>query len=80
MKNGDLLQHDKVYNKFQKLIKKDLLFYLISVFKSIVMECNKELFPDRWYEKSTFPKLTIQIMCTLAEICYGKNAATLFFI
>ena len=24
MKNGDLLQHDKVYNKFQKLIKKGL--------------------------------------------------------
>ena len=31
------------------------------------MECNEELFRDRWYEKSTFPKQNIRIMSTLAE-------------
>ena len=32
------------------------------------MECNEELFPERRYEKSTFPKQTIHIISTLAEI------------
>ena len=32
------------------------------------MECNEEHFPERWYEQSTFPKQTIHIMSTLAEI------------
>ena len=32
------------------------------------MVCNEELFPERWYEKFTFPKQTIHIMSTLAEI------------
>ena len=32
------------------------------------MEYNEEPFPERWYEKSTFPKQTFHIMSTLAEI------------
>ena len=32
------------------------------------MEYNVELFSERWYEKSTFPKQAIHIMSTLGEI------------
>ena len=32
------------------------------------MECIEELFLERWYEKSAFPKQTIHIMSKLAEI------------
>ena len=31
------------------------------------MECNEELFTERWYEKSNFPKQRIH-MSTLTEI------------
>ena len=32
------------------------------------MECNEELFPERWYEKSNFLKQAIYMMTTLTEI------------
>ena len=32
------------------------------------MECNEEVFPERWYEKSTCLKQTIHIMSTIAEL------------
>ena len=42
--------------------------FTLFLFKSTVMECNEELFPEMWYEKSTFPKQTIYMMSTLTEI------------
>ena len=42
--------------------------FTLFLFKSTVMECNEELFPERWYEKSNFPKQTIHMIPTLTEI------------
>ena len=42
------------------------------------MVCNEELFLERWYEKSTFPKQTLHMMSTLTK--FDKNATMLLFI
>ena len=47
--------------------KKASYRFTLFLFKSTVMECNEELFPERWYEKSTFPKQATHIMSTLRE-------------
>ena len=56
----------------KKLIKKWLVivlpYFCLSQSLISVMECNEELFPEIWYEKSTFPKQTIYMMSTLTEI------------
>ena len=38
------------------------------LFRLVIMDCNEKLFPERWFEKSNFPKQTIHIMPALAEI------------
>ena len=34
------------------------------------MECNEDLFRERWYEKSTFPKQTVRVRLTTCDLYF----------